>query len=234
MNNRLLTSRAVSGIAWILAALSPIAGYAPGLAVAADAPAAPQAPPAGQYQLDKGHASLLFRVSHLGFSSYTTRFSRFDAQLSFDPTNLAAAKVSTTIDASSIALDNALSMCDGIVHGPQFLDTAKYPEITFKSEQVRVKGPNSLEVIGKLTLHGVTKPVVLETKFNGGYAGMAGNDPQARVGFSAHGSLKRSDFGMTYAIPAPGSTFGVGDTIEISIEAEFVGPPLQAAPSGSH
>ena len=145
----------------------------------------------------------------------------------------AAAKVSTTIDASSIALENALSVCDGIVRGPQFLDAAKYPEITFRSEQVRVKSPNSLEVTGKLTLHGVTRPVILDAKFNGGYAGQPGNDPQARVGFSAHGSLKRSDFGMTFAIPAPGSTFGVGDTIDISIEAEFVGPPLQAAPSSS-
>jgi polyisoprenoid-binding protein YceI len=208
MTNRPLTTHPVIGIAWILAALAPIARSGLGVAVAADAPAAPQAPPAGQYQLDKGHASLLFRVSHLGFSSYTTRFSRFDAQLSLDPANLAAAKVSTTIDASSIELENALP--------------------------VRVKGPNSLEVIGKLTLHGVTRPVVLDTKFNGGYAGHPGDDPQARVGFSAHGSLKRSDFGMTFAIPAPGSTFGVGDRIDISIEAEFVGPPLQAAPSGSH
>jgi polyisoprenoid-binding protein YceI len=234
MTNRLLTSRPVAGIAWILAALSPIAASGPGVAVAADAPAAPQAAPAGQYQLDKGHASLLFRVSHLGFSSYTTRFSRFDAQLSFDPANLAAARVATTIDASSIELENAPSVCDGIVHGPQFLDTAKYPEITFRTEQVRVKGPNSLEVIGKLTLHGVTRPVVLDAKFNGGYAGHPGDDPHARIGFSAHSSLKRSDFGMTFAVPAPGSTFGVGDTIDISIEAEFTGPPLQAAPGGSH
>lgn len=234
MTNRLLTTRRVTGITWMLSALALIAASGTGGAVAADAPAAPQVPPAGQYQLDKGHASLLFRVSHLGFSSYTTRFSRFDAQLSFDPANLAAAKVATTIDASSIELENAPPVCDGIVHGAQFLDTAKYPEITFRTEQVRVKGPNSLEVIGKLTLHGVTRAVVLDTKFNGGYAGHPGDDPHARVGFSAHSSLKRSDFGMPFAIPPPDSTFGVGDTIDISIEAEFIGPALQAAPSGSH
>jgi polyisoprenoid-binding protein YceI len=233
MTNRVLTMHPVTRMVWILGALASVAASGLGVAVAADAPAAPQGPPAGQYQLDKGHANVSFRVNHLGFSSYTTRFGRLDAQLTFDPANLAAAKVSTTIDALSIELENALPVCDGIVRGPQFLDTAKYPEITFRSEQVRVKGPNSLEVIGKLTLHGVTRPVVLDTKFNGGYAGHPGDDPQARVGFSAHGSLKRSDFGMTFAIPAPGSTFGVGDTIDISIEAEFVGPPLQAAPSSS-
>jgi polyisoprenoid-binding protein YceI len=130
MTNRLSTMHPVTRIAWILAAFVPIATCGLGVAVAADASAAPQGPPAGQYQLDKGHASLSFRVSHLGFSSYTTRFSRFDAQLSFDPANLAASKVATTIDAASIELENALQVCDGIVRGPQFLDTAKYPQIT--------------------------------------------------------------------------------------------------------
>jgi len=58
-------------------------------------------------------------------------------------------------------------------------------------------------------------------------------DPQARVGFSAHGSFKRSDFGVSYGVPAPGTTAGVGDAIDFSIEAEFKGPPL-AAPAGAH
>jgi polyisoprenoid-binding protein YceI len=73
--------------------------------------------------------------------------------------------------------------------------------------------------------------VVLTGTFNGGYAGMPKMDPQARVGFSAHGSLKRSDFGMTFGLPAPGTTMGLGDLIDISIEAEFTGPPL-ATPGG--
>jgi len=80
----------------------------------------------------------------------------------------------TTIDAASIELENALPVCDGIVRGPQFLDTAKYPQIAFRSERVRIKGPNSMEVVGNLTLHGVTRPVVLDTTFNGGYAGAPG------------------------------------------------------------
>src|SRR5260370_2386224 len=111
----------------------------------------------------------------------------------FDPANPTAVKVSTTIDASSIELENALPVCDGIVHGPQFLDTAKYPEITFRSEQVRLNGPNSLEDIGKLTLHGVTRPVVLETKFNGGDARPPGADPQRRLRFSRTHPVQPSD-----------------------------------------
>jgi polyisoprenoid-binding protein YceI len=193
-------------------------------------PAAPAiAPPAGQYHLDKSHASLILRVSHLGFSTYTTRFSHYDSDLTFDPSHIAASKVVTTIDASSFEMDAAPQMCLDIVKGPKLLDVAKYPRIVFRSDKVRMTGAKSFEIHGTLDLHGVTRPVVLTGTYNAGYPGMPGMDPQARAGFSAHGALKRSDFGMTYGLPPPGTTMGVGDLIDVSIEAEFTGPPL--APS---
>jgi polyisoprenoid-binding protein YceI len=192
------------------------------------------APPAGQYQLDKSHASLLFRVSHLGFSTYTTRFSRFDAELTFDPRNIPASKVVTTIDATSLEMDAAPAFCSDIVKGPQMLDTVKFPKIVFRSEKVRMTGAKSMEITGTLDLHGVTRPVVLTGTFNGGYAGVPKMDPHARVGFSAHSSLKRSDFGIAFGVPAPGTTMGVGDSIDISIEAEFTGPPLATPAGESH
>ncbi len=200
-----------------------------GLALAAATAASPATPamaPAGQYQLDKAHASLLLRVNHLGFSTYTTRFSRFDAQLSFDPSNIPASKVVTTIDASSFEMDAAPQACIDIVKGPQMLDTVKYPQIVFKSERVRMTGSKSMEISGTLTLRGITRPLVLTATFNGGYPGMPNMDPHARVGFSAHGSFKRSDFGMAFGIPAAGTNMGVGDSIDFSIEAEFNGPAL--------
>jgi polyisoprenoid-binding protein YceI len=211
-----------------LALLSVVGGSA-SAAEAAAPPAvpAPAAVPAGQYQLDKSHASLLLRVSHLGFSTYTTRFSRFDAELTLDPAKPATARVVTTIDAKSLQLDDAPPQCDGIVQGPQFLDSAKFPKIVFRSQSVRMTGEKSMEISGTLDLHGVTRPIVLTGTFNGGYAGMPNMDPHARVGFSAHGSFKRSDFGMTAYVPAPGTTMGVGDLIDVSIEAEFTGPALQ-------
>jgi len=230
MTNLLLKTPRVTAIAWLLAALALVAASGPQAARAADAPApASGAPPAGRYQLDKSHASLLFRVSHLGFSNYTTRFSRYDAQLTFDPANLSASQVVVTIDAASLEMDGAPQACLDIVRGPQMLDTAKFPEITFRSERVQVKASKSMEIIGKLTVHGVTRPLVLNATYNGGYAGHP-MDPHARIGFSAHGSLKRSDFGIAFGIPTPGSTMGVGDTIDISIEAEFSGPAFQAPP----
>lgn len=195
----------------------------------APAPKAPTgAPPAGEYKLDKSHASLIVRASHMGFSTYTTRFSRFDAELTFDPKNLSASKVTTTIDASSFEMDAAPQMCLDIMKGPQMLDTAKFPQIVFKSEQITSTGPKSMNIAGTLTLHGVTRPIVLKGTYNGGYAGMADMDPQARIGFSAHGSFKRSDFGISFGVPAPGTTVGVGDMVDFAIEAEFSGPPLKA------
>ena len=192
------------------------------------------APPAGAYKLDKSHASLVLRASHMGFSTYTTRFSRFDADLTLDPANLSATKVVTTIDAASFEMDAAPQMCLDIMKGPQMLDTAKFPQIVFKSEKIRMTGAKSMEVSGTLTLHGVTRPVVLVATYNGGYAGMPNMDPQARVGFSARGSFKRSDFGIAYGVPAPGTTLGVGDLIDFSIEAEFTGPPLATPAAQTH
>jgi polyisoprenoid-binding protein YceI len=192
------------------------------------------APPAGQYHLDKSHASLQLRVSHLGFSTYTTRFSRFDADLTFDPSNIPASRLVTTIDAASLEMDGAPSMCLDIVKGPQFVDVTKFPQIIFRSERVRMTGAKSFEISGTLDLHGITRPLLLTGTYNAGYPGMPNMDPNARVGFSAHGAFKRSDFGMGNGVPAPGTTMGVGDLIDVSIEAEFTGPPLTTSSGQSH
>jgi polyisoprenoid-binding protein YceI len=210
-----------------------------GAALAADTAAAPAMPPpapppAGEYQLDKSHASLLFRVSHLGFSTYTSRFSRFDAKMTFDPNNMAASSVVVTIDPKSLEMDAAPLVCIDIVQGPQLLDTAKFPEIVFRSDQIRMTGNKSMQIHGTLQLHGVTRPLTLTATYNGGYPGMANMDPNARVGFSAQGSFNRSDFGMSFGLPPPGTSMGLGDSINITIEAEFSGPPLSSAKSPSH
>lgn len=211
--------------AWVVVLIGLAVDFVPAVAIAAGAPAASAGAPAGLYTLEKSHASLLLSVSHMGFSNYTTRFSRFDAELTFDPSNLSASRVAATIDAGSLEMDAAPAACLDIVRGPQMLDTEHYPQIAFRSERVRVTGSNSMEVIGSLSLHGVTRPMVLSATFNGGYAGLE-MDPHARVGFSAHGSFKRSDFGIGFGIPAPGTTIGVGDQIDFRIEVEFSGPPL--------
>lgn len=195
-------------------------------------PPVPVDVPAGAYTLDKAHASLIFRVNHLGFSNYTARFRRFDAQLQFDPANLAASSVTVTIDPRSLETDYpdpATLDFNAELQNDQWLNAAQFPEMTFRSTKVEPTGPRTMRITGELGLRGVTRPVILDATFNGGYAGHP-MDPHARIGFSAHGSLKRSQFGIAYGIPAPGTTMGVSDDVDITIEAEFSGPAWTAAP----
>jgi polyisoprenoid-binding protein YceI len=210
-----------------LAACAPPAAKkaeAPAAPTAA-APAAPAAPqvPAGDYKLDPAHASLTFKVNHMGFSHYTARFSTFDASLKFDPAHPETSSVEATIDPKSLTLNTPPAGFKDELTGKAWFDAAQYPAITFRSTKVEVTGPNTAKITGDFTLHGVTKPVVLDATFNGGYAGFA-MDPHARVGFSAHGVFKRSEFGMGFGVPAPGSTMGVSDEVDVQIEAEFSGP----------
>lgn len=215
-------------LAACLLAFAPFVGADTGKAagVAALAPDVP----AGKYRLDPYHASLIFRVDHLGFSMYTARFTRLDAELDFDPADPAAATVTATVDARSIETDYPFPEeldFDAQLRGPDWLDAEAHPQITFRSKKVVLTGPNRARIDGELTLRGVTRPLALDATFNGGYAGHP-MDPAARIGFSATGSLRRSDYGMTYGIPEPGSKMGVGDEVEIIIEAEFNGPPREA------
>lgn len=185
--------------------------------------------PAGSYTLDKTHASLLFRVNHMGFSNYTARFKRFDAKLQIDPANPRAAKVEATIDVTSLETDfpnPKVVDFNAELQNDQWLNAAKFPQMTFRSSKIELTGPKTARVSGDLDLHGITKPVVLDVTFNGGYPGMTDFDPNARIGFSAKGALKRSEFGVANGIPAPGSNIGVSDNVDIIIEAEFSGPAL--------
>jgi len=204
--------------------------------VAAPAATAPKPPkadiPAGAYSLDKSHATLVLRVSHLGFSNYTAAFADFDAKLNFDQNNAAASTLEATINPRSLTIPSPPEGFLAELVGPQWLNTATYPTITFKSTKVETTGPDTGKVTGDLTLHGVTKPVVLDVTYNGGYPGHP-MDPHARVGFSAKGAFKRSDFGIAYGVPAPGTTMGVSDEVQVTIEAEFSGPPLALAPAAT-
>lgn len=184
--------------------------------------------PAGEYKLDKSHASLTFSVDHLGFSMYTARFTSLDATLKFDPKNPVNSVFSGRVDPNSLDIPAPPPGFLDTLCGPQWFDTAKYPQITFNSKSIELTSPNTARITGDFTLHGVTKPLTLDATFNGGYAGHP-YDPNGRIGFSAVGSLKRSDFGMGYGVPEPGSTMGVGDEVKIALEAEFTGPPLPGA-----
>ncbi|HVY89797.1 MAG TPA: YceI family protein, partial [Hyphomonadaceae bacterium] len=178
-------------------------------AAPAPAPAAPsiEGIPAGEYTFDKAHTSLIFRVSHMGYSNFTAAISGIDGKLQFDPAKPGDSRIMATVDPNSLAFSNPPKGFLEQIKGEEFLDAKKFPAITFTSTSVELTGPATAKVTGDLTLHGVTKPLTLDVTFNGGYGGMA-QDPHARIGFSAKGSLKRSDYGVSFGIPTPGSNMG--------------------------
>jgi polyisoprenoid-binding protein YceI len=208
-----------------LTACAP-AARAPSTQATAAAPAPVVTAPTGQYHTDPQHSSLNFRVNHMGFSHYTARFLKFDATLDFDPKTISAMKLNVTIDPRSLQTNypDPKFDFDGQISGPEFLDAGKYPTMTYVSTSVTPTGPDTADVVGDLTLHGVTKPVTLHVKYNGGYDRMALDPGGSRIGFSANGVLKRSDFGISYGVPAPGTNMGVFDEVEVIVETEMQRP----------
>lgn len=211
----------------LLFALGACAQQTPQQSQQAEAPVVSDAP-AGEYRIEPSHADLSFRVSHLGLSMYTARFSKFDATLQFDPANPEAMSIAATIDVGSLTLPSPPQGFTEELLGPAWLNAGQFPEMTFRSTAVEVTGANTARVTGDFTMHGVTKPVTLDVRFNGGYAGHP-MDPNGRIGFSADGVLKRSDFGVSIGVPPPGSTMGVGDEVLFTIETELTGPPWAGA-----
>ncbi|HEX3700335.1 MAG TPA: YceI family protein [Phenylobacterium sp.] len=196
-------------------------------------PAGKTQAPAGTYTLDHPHSTVVFRLSHLGFSKYTASFGKLDGQLTFDPDHPEKMAVSATIDPQSLTLQAPPAGFHDALTGAKWLDAGKYPQITFKSTKVTSTGANTADVAGDFTLHGVTRPVVLHVTFNGGYAPNAFDG--ARVGFSGKTSIKRSDFGIGGGLPAPGTNFGVGDNLDVTLETEWnsgkpTGGPLPPLP----
>ncbi|NJO38284.1 MAG: polyisoprenoid-binding protein [Rhizobiales bacterium] len=196
----------------------------PQSASGAETTPAPAELPAGAYQLDPAHARLVFRVSHLGMSNYTTGFGRFDAELELDPADPPRSRVTASVDPRSLQLPSPPEGFLATLLGPEWFDAAAFPEITFASTAVEMTGPVTARITGDLTLHGVTLPISLDATFNGGHAGHPMDPGGSRIGFSAEGSLERSAFGMGFGVPAPGATLGVGDLVDFAIETEFTRP----------
>ena len=164
-----------------------------------------------EYQLEKTHVDVLFAISHLGFTQKHGSFRDLDAKLNCDPEKLEACRVEVVIRADSI--DTGSDARDKDLKGDRFFDVARFPEIRFVSRKVTRTQANGVRLDGELTLHGVTKPLTLEGTLN--KVGPNPFDKRPTLGFSAHGALKRSEFGLTGLIPM------IGDDVSITIDAEF-------------
>ncbi len=165
----------------------------------------------GSYKLDQTHVTVLFKINHMGLSTFVGRFNKVDATLEFDPRNIATAKLSAVIDVVSLDANNP--DLEETLRGSSWLDTEKYPQAFFKTTSVSVLDQNSAVFAGELTLHGVTAPINLTVTFNGGANNMLTGF--YTLGFSASSTFNRSTFGVDYLIPA------IGDQVSIEVFAEF-------------
>ena len=169
---------------------------------------------AATWKVDAAHTNVGFTVSHL-FTSVQGRFDRFNGSIEFDPHQPEQTVVRGSIEASSINTNNEKR--DKHLRSGDFFDVEKYPTLDFESTGIRDISGNKAKLEGKLTIHGVTRSVVLDVTFRG-----QGSDPwgNVRAGFAATLNINRKDYGLNWNEMLETGGFLVGDEVEIRIDAE--------------
>jgi len=166
------------------------------------------------WNIDPAHTNAQFSVRHMGISTVRGSFTKVTGSVQYDAADVAKTKVDATIETSSI--DTRVEMRDNDLRGPNFFDAGKFPAITFTSKRVATGSAGKLMITGDLTMHGVTKEVVLEADA----PGTPVKDPKGNlhIGTSATTKINRHDFGVN------GASTMVGDEVTITIDMELVQP----------
>lgn len=174
--------------------------------------------PAGKYALDLSHASVVWKVSHLGLTDYVARFADFDASIEYNPDNVEASKVRATINPMSIqtAYPNASEKdFDNILATDKaWFNAGEFASIDFVSSSIKMTGEKTAIMTGDLSFLGVTKAVSLDVVFNGAMTRQPFSG-KPTMGFSASTAIKRSDWGMSKFVP------NIGDEVTVMIQGEF-------------
>lgn len=170
------------------------------------------------YAFDKAHTSVQFAIQHHGISTFRGRFNDVDGKVVFDPEKPEASSAEVTIKAASV--DTNVPKLDDHLRNPDFFEVEKFPDITFKSTGVKKASRNRLQIEGNLTMHGHTRPVVLDAMIN-----FTGTHPLSEysdkykgatyAGFSARTTILRSDFDMGLYTPS------LSDTVDLILEVEL-------------
>ena len=169
------------------------------------------------WNIDTVHSAIAFSVRHMVVAKTRGRFTKWSGVLKFDAANPAGSSVEVKIDPASIDTNEAQR--DGHLRSPDFFDVAKFPEAGFKSTRLEPAGDDRYQIHGDLTLHGITRPVVLDATFEG-----EGKDPWGgtRVGFSATTSIERKQFGLEWNKALETGGVLVGEKVELQLEVEAV------------
>ena len=167
---------------------------------------------AGQYTVDPDHASVLWKINHLGFSTFVGRFNDIEASLDFDPENIENSSIEVIINTAGLDINNPEFAEE--LRGSNWFDVENFPQAVYRTTSFVESNGNAFVFEGELTLLGVTAPVTLNVVFNGG--GRNFLTRKYTLGFSASANFQRSDFGLSRF-----TSFGVGDDIELEIHIEF-------------
>ena len=169
------------------------------------------AAPAGTYKVDPVHSVAYFEVGHAGgISRFMGRFNDIAGELVVDTPEKSKIKVDVKVD----SVDTRSEALDKHLKSPDFFNAVQFPVLSFTSTAIALNGAGEGTVSGNLTLHGVTKPVTFKLKEIGSGSGPRGD---ARVGYSASGTIKRSDFGIAYGIPKAAT-----DEVDLRINLEAI------------
>jgi len=200
---------------WLAAAVFAAAVFAPSVSVAADT-----------WQIDPAHSAAQFSVTHLMISTVRGEFGAMSGTIEYDGKDVASIKADVTIDATTITTRNEYR--DKDLKSDHFFDVAKFPTLTFKSKKVVPGKAGAFQLVGDLTMHGVTKEVTLDvTAPSKVIKGMRG---ESRVGASASTKINRQDFGLTYNAAVEGVGVVVSDSVAITIDLEAMFAPTAANP----
>jgi polyisoprenoid-binding protein YceI len=194
------------------------------IAVLLSAPVAALAQ-APAWEADPAHTHIGFSVRHLMVSNVKGEFAKHKVRVVGDPTDAARAQIDVTIDAASI--NTGVPDRDKHLKSPDFFDVAKYPTIVFKSKKIAKAGKSGLKVTGDLTMHGVTRELVLEARDLAGPI----KDPWGliRLGLQASGTIDRRDYGLKWNKAVEAGGLVVGNEVRIALEVELVQKAPEAA-----
>jgi len=170
------------------------------------------------WQIDQDHSSVGFKVRHMMVSNVKGDFAKFSGKVDFDNADVSKSKVSVSIDTASV--ETGVGKRDDHLKSADFLDVAKYPTMTFVSKKVTKAGKDKLKLDGYLTLHGITREVVLDVE---GYSGVS-KDPwgNLRRGVTASTHISRKDFGLVWNAALETGGVAVADDVLINLEIEMV------------
>lgn len=171
------------------------------------------------YEVDATHSTVQFKVRHLGISHVTGAFNDYEVDLAFDPEDLSTLSTTAVIDVSSVDTENERR--DNHLRSPDFFAAEDYPEMTFESKEIRNIDGNDFEIVGDLTIRGVTKEVVLDAEMLGTAIGMQGEE---RAAFTAETTINRKEFGLEWDRITEAGSIVVGDEVTILLDVEAFKP----------